>query len=210
MSPDLVSLAYSIGGVPNPHLLEAARKVARLLDHEPQVLTTFRMHLKHLPTDGLFTLDNLLQGEEILVQGGVAARDGVSIRLLGHRPSSVELLAAKFMEVSPPSWLGIATRNGDLNLSMIPPDEAKTLADLFGDPERRDAFLLALHRKFDDAFRRAMGETAELLVLASCKEQLSLLGAPTLAEQVLHASLISDQLGYDIRTPTVAGGHSTH
>ncbi|MEI6566948.1 MAG: DUF3883 domain-containing protein [Verrucomicrobiota bacterium] len=206
MTPEPIPLAYSIGSVPNPHQLEAARKVARLLDHEPQVLDTFRLHLKHLPTDGLFTIDNLLQGEEILVQGGIAARDRTSIRLLGHRPGSVELLAAKFMEMSPPTWLGIATRNGDLNLSMIPPDEAQTLANLFGDPERRDAFLLALHRKFDDAFRRAMGETAELLVLASCKELLSLLGAPTLAEKVLHASLISDQLGYDIRTPTVPGG----
>lgn len=206
MLADQISLAFSIGSVPNAHLLGAARKVARLLDLEPQLLTTFHMHLKHLPTDGVFTIENLLQGEELLVRSGAAARDTTSIKLLGYCPDSNELLVAKLLDVSPPAWLGIATRGGALNLSMIPQDEANTLADLFGDSERRDAFLLALHRKFDDSYRRVMGEAAELVVLASCKELLSLLGAPALAEQVLHASLISDQLGYDIRTPTVSGG----
>jgi len=67
---------------------------------------------------------------------------------------------------------------------MVPVQDAETLSDVLGDPDRRDALLMALGQMFDDRYRRELG----------------------LAAAVLHASLVSDRLGYDVRTPTLGDG----
>jgi len=191
--------------VPDRHLLRAALVAATCLDVEDQPLDLVRRSLAHLPTDGLFSLDHLHLGEEVLVHARVAIRRNDCIRLR-VRCSSVQELAHAFLEHSPPPWLGSATRHGRLDSAMVPEDDARTLEDIFGSPERRDQILLALARKFDADHRRELGLLGELAVVRNCRQQLIDAEHRELAERVLHASLVSDQLGYDVRTPIVAGG----
>ncbi len=116
------------------------------------------------------------------------------------------MLAALLLEQQPPPWLGAATRGGDLDGEMIPIEDAENLEVAVGDPAQRDALLLALGRKFDDASRRRLGEAGERVVVEACRTALIGADAGELALQVLQVSLLSDALGYDVRTPTTTGG----
>lgn len=194
------------GYVPTRHVFEAALRTARCLDHDDQPVELFRSTLAHLPTDGVYSLEHLLDGEEVLVRAGVAERRGSAIRLVQPSPRSVELLGARYLEQSPPAWLGAATRNTEVDYDMVPTKDADTLSDVLGDPDRRDALLMALGQVFDDTYRQELGRAGELAVIRACQTKLREIGAPELAEDVLHASLVSDRLGYDVRTPTVGGG----
>lgn len=192
--------------VPSPHILAVALKTARCLHVENQSLELFRGALVHLPSDGLYTLDNLLEAEELLVRACVAERDGTSIKLIAPIPPSIELLASRYLEHSPPAWLGAATKSGDIDYTMVPTEDARILADVLGDPDRRDCLLLAIGRKFDDRYRQQLGREGEEAVVVACRRHLQAAGASELADEVMQVSLISDQLGYDVRTPTLAGG----
>ena len=196
------------GYVPGRHILKAAMRVAGALEIRPQPLARFREALKHLPTDGLYAMNHLLDGEELLVLAGVATRTGSTIarheRWEGGQ-ISLELLASCYLERHPPPWLGAATREVEVDCSLIPADEATTLAGLYGDPDRRDAVLLALGQKFDAEGSQRLGEEGEAHVVEACKQRLECAGAPELARQVLQVSRRSDSLGYDVRTPTLEG-----
>lgn len=194
------------GFIPGEHLLRAAQRVFTCLEAAPQSLMDFRVRLKHLPTDGLFTAAQLLQGEEILVRSGLAFRTIGDIRLLAEDDLGTTELMARFLEVNPPPWLGVVTRDGEVDPTLIPMDDASALAGVFGDPDRRDDFLLSLGNKFAEGFLAGLGLEAELVVVEACRSALIDHGRPDLAVAVLHASKVSDQLGYDIRTPTLAGG----
>ncbi len=197
------------GYVPGRHALMAALRVAHSLDVRSQPLDVFHKTLAHLPSDGLFSLEDLLDGEEVLVRAGVALRSSGVIALCEQwQPGeqALDILATRYLERFPPSWLGAATRDGDVDDSFIPADDGATLNSLFDDPDRRDALLLALGTKFDDDYRKELGKAGELHVVEQCKHRLMRSGAPLLAEQVLHVSQVSDTVGYDVRSPTLSGG----
>lgn len=193
--------------VPSPHTLRAALRVARSLTASRQFVDRFRATLSHLPTDGLYSLQNLLDGEAVLVRAGVATRDENWIMLHEAVPHDIGLLATLLLDRHPPPWLGAATRGGALDEGMVPQEDAGHLEAAIGDRDQRDALLLALGRKYDDASLRRLGEAGELVVVGACREALTQAGAPDLAEQVLQVSLVSDALGYDVRTPTTDGAH---
>lgn len=191
--------------MPGAHLVDAALRVAASLSGEPQPLGTFRMALAHTPTDGLYTLEQLYTAEEILVRAGFASRDAETILLLEPVPDDADLLAARYLERAPPAWLGAATAQGTVDTQLVPDDDLEALSRLFG-PDRRDELLLALGRTFDDAYRSALGQQGEEAVVEACRTLLREAGASHLATAVCHVSRISDQLGYDVRTPTTSGG----
>jgi hypothetical protein len=202
-NPSSLSL---VGFVPRRHLFEAALITATCLSHDHQQVNHFRRALAHMPTDGVFSLDNLLAGEEILVRARVATRSTSHIRLTAPPASTAELLAVAYLINSPPSWLGAATRGDYVDYAFVPDDDAEALLGLVGDPDRRDELLLALGRTFDSRIRKELGLAAELVVVDSCREELRRLGHEDLALQVRHVSLVSDELGYDVRTPTASAG----
>ncbi len=209
MTADGPYVARLSGYVPGRHTFEAALRVAPALDVRPQSLEVFHGALTHLPSDGLFSLKHMLDGEELLVRAGLARRSDTEIALLQRwRPGeqTPDTLAAIYLARSPPAWLGAATRGGEVDPSFIPDEDAHTLDGLFDDPDRRDALLLALGQKFDDDYRKELGEAGELFVVQECRRRLMEAGAPGLAEQVLQVSRVSDLLGYDVRTPTLDGG----
>ena len=86
------------------------------------------------------------------------------------------------------------------------PEGARALAEeLILDPERREALLLALGRKHDDASRTALGLRGEEFVVTRARHELTELGRPDLASQVRRLSEFSDDLGYDIVAPRIEG-----
>jgi hypothetical protein len=85
-------------------------------------------------------------------------------------------------------------------------DEASAeLEVLIPDAARREELLRALARRFDDEQRRLIGAIGEELVVTALRAELNGLGYPDLARSVRHLSLESDQLGYDIAAPRIAG-----
>jgi hypothetical protein len=79
------------------------------------------------------------------------------------------------------------------------------VAELIPDAARREEALLALSARFDDSYRRMIGEIGEEAVLRFAREELEELGYPSLARAVRRVSLQSDQLGYDISAPRLSG-----
>ena len=84
--------------------------------------------------------------------------------------------------------------------------QADTLATALGvAAERREALLMALARRHDDARAAAIGAAGEELVVESAKEQLAVLGLSQLVPGVRRVSLVSDALGYDVVAPSLQG-----
>ncbi|MCW5892052.1 MAG: DUF3883 domain-containing protein [bacterium] len=54
-------------------------------------------------------------------------------------------------------------------------------------------------------FIKALGAAGEETVVAACRNDLCVRGAPDLAKDVERVSLISDRFGYDVRAPSIAG-----
>lgn len=92
--------------------------------------------------------------------------------------------------------------------TLPPPSEAvlsATLKELVDDPARREEMLVALGRRFDDAYQRLIGEIGEELVVAAARAELLELGYPELVRTVRRISLDTDQAGYDITAPRIIG-----
>jgi hypothetical protein len=68
-----------------------------------------------------------------------------------------------------------------------------------------DAALLALGRRFDAEAAATLGRLGELAVAQECRATLVRLGHPERALDVVHVAAISDQLGYDVFSPTIDG-----
>lgn len=206
MPPEPGGHALPAGFVPGRHQLAAACLVLRCLGPAPQALDGFRAQMVNLPTDGLFSAEQLRVGEEILVSCGVAYRSDGAIRLTGEAGMAPDEVLTRYLEANPPAWLGGATAEGEISEWMIPQDDLAILDGVIGDLDRRDAILLAMGRRMEDRLLAALGREAEELVVRECRLALAARGRADLAERVLHASLVSDLLGYDVRTPRLGGG----
>ncbi len=85
------------------------------------------------------------------------------------------------------------------------PSAAARLAELVPDAARREQLLLALAYRFDNTRQLLIGEIGEELIIHELRHELRALGRDDLALEVRRVSLLSDQLGYDICAPRVAG-----
>jgi len=106
---------------------------------------------------------------------------------------AVELLLARALKIVSPVWL---VQNAD-----PPLDVKRVIEDLISDPDKREAFLLAIAGRYDPAVFAAKGARGEEVVAALARQELSALGHPDLASQVQRVSLVSDMLGYDVVAP---------
>lgn len=198
--------------VPTLHQLKAALIVAGRLETEPAPVAHVRNGYPRTPTDGVFSPEDLRVGEDILVAADWASREGAQIRLvvdglaLGADPAQeAKRLLTSYLAQHPPDWIGLVFRDESLDMEFIPHQALDALSATITDADEREAILLRLGGQFDDTYRRQLGLAGEQAVVRRCKELLTLHGRPDLAEQVLHVSLISDALGYDVRTPTLTG-----
>ena len=193
------------GHFPSLHQLRAAVLVARLIPASGRIgAETARAAYVHQPTDGIFTVDDLIAGERILLAARLIHRDGDALELI--RPLDhleVEELLAAYLASQRPLWLEAAAAEGELAAELIPPEAGRTLEGALPDPEAREALLIALARRFSDEEAKRIGDVAELAVVAELRTQLRDLGRDDLAARVRRVSELSDQLGYDVTAPRV-------
>ena len=155
----------------------------------------------HKATGGLFAPPDLQRGQRLLVNCElVEERDGTLYPKL-----ELQMILAGALDEAVTAIYGRAVAHQESALSWSSQDAAAELAGLVPDAKRREELLLALGRRFDDADRRLIGAIGEEVVVAALRAELDSLGYPELARSVRHLSLQSDQLGYDIAAPRIAG-----
>lgn len=142
-------------------------------------------------------LDDIAQG--MLGLGLAFVRDQVtlagSLEGLSDRADTPTLkaIARLLFKAGPPSWIWFAVRDGKIAWEYVPSRDLEALAWIEPELEQMllDAHLgMVVHE--DDGFLKAMGEAAELVVLAALRYA---------GENPTQVSRLSDTYGYDIECP---------
>ncbi len=188
-------------GLPTGHAVRAAIHVAATIDERgSRVVDTYESYW-HKATGGVFAPPDLTLGQRLLIDCGlVEEREGT----LYPQPALQQILLGTLDDALVAVYAH-AVESRDHEVAWAEAAAEAELAALIPDPVRREELLLALGRRFDDAQRRLIGEIGEELVVAALRADLEGLGYPDLARAVRHLSLESDQLGYDISAPGIAG-----
>lgn len=176
------------------HLLRAALHVASVLGHGSSPVIVAHESYWRRATGGVFSPADLRVGEDLLVAAGFVLREPDQLTVLPHLSELVDGDVDNAIEAIASAILG--QHAGDTSVAAV-------VANLIDDPERREALLLALGRRFDDEFARQLGALGEEIVVAYARAELHSLGHADLARLVRRVSLISDQLGYDVTAPRV-------
>jgi hypothetical protein len=161
------------------------------------------------PTDGLFDSRDLRVGEAALMAAGFLVLEEESLAIANGLSDAVGMpdddLAVVILERlligQRPLWVSAALIRNRVESEMIPDAVGIALGAALPDPKRREEFLLALGRRFDETERRRVGELAEACVVRACRSELQTLNRGDLASRVRQVSLVSDQLGYDLVAP---------
>jgi len=202
------------GHVPTAHMLGAAMRAAGTLDAAGTPINVVRDSYLRLPTGGVYCFEDLIVGEQLLIQSGLVRHaDNVlfpsqqlqCILSLREEDAS-EVLLSVVLSAHPPLWSYGAIREDGVFSELIPDADRDALEEIIPDPDLREGLLLALGRRYDPDTNIELGEAGEELVVAECRAELEAAGRKDLAERVQRVSLISDQLGYDVVAPTPAGG----
>lgn len=180
--------------IPSRHLVACAVHAAAMLDRPSSSTMNARESYWHRAAGGTYSPSDLQLGERLLVDLGFVIDEEGRLRptaqlealLDGTLDDAAAALGMRALELG-------ATRD-DMRLLEIVPD-----------PGRREELLVALGRRFDDALRRTYGAIGEELVVAYARSELDGLGYPELARAVRHVSLETDQAGYDVSAPRLAG-----
>jgi hypothetical protein len=77
--------------------------------------------------------------------------------------------------------------------------------ELIPNPERREALLVSLGRKYDEEARAELGLRGEEFIVELARGELVALGRSDLAAHVTRLSAFSDDLGYDVVAPRIEG-----
>lgn len=204
----------SLTDFPGPHQLRAAASVlTQLSAREPTTLSSARLAYSHFASEGVFSPQDLVLGEQILLVAGLVLQSASGLLAATHwsdaaRTASDEVclgILASYLGAIRPVWLAAATRGGEIADELVPEAARDSLRHLLADPERREAFLLNAARVHDDQHQSAIGDVAEEYVVDNARKELRII-SPNLSDGVVRVSLISDQLGYDVVAPNVLGG----
>lgn len=188
-------------GLPTAHAVQAALHVAATLDSRGSRIVDAHESYWHKATGGLFAPPDLQRGQRLLVDCDlVEERDGILYPKL-----ELHTILAGALDEAVTAIYGRAVAHRDSALSWSSEEAAAELSGLIPDARRREELLVALGRRFDDADRRLIGAIGEEVVVAALRAELDSLGYPELARSVRHLSLQSDQLGYDVAAPRIAG-----
>ena len=194
--------------------LFAASWVLRVIGESRELEATVRSSWVNLPIGGRTDLDELglalasLKEIKLVEEdsGYLSASPKAVFASRAEGIDGVRLLYFVILEAAIPLWVLSVTGYGEVVHDELIPDYEKTiLLELYDAREAREAFLLALARKFDSKSRARMGLEGELYVMELCERELGDAGRMDLIPRIRHVSKISDQLGYDIVAPYSSG-----
>ena len=154
----------------------------------------------HSATGGSFPPPDLRLGERLLVDLGLVQEVGeqlipqlhLTLLLDGDLEDAVADILSQVLTVSDPRSLDQEALEHSLAREVM-------------DAERREQLLALAANRFDDSMMRLVGDLGERLVVERLRSELADLGYPDLSREVRQVSLLSDQLGYDVVGPRVAG-----
>lgn len=197
-------------GIPPAHIVRASLRVGSLIDEQGSPVSSARGAYTLYASDGLFPPEDLRLGEQLLVDCELL---GVSPGHLHQSELLTQLLALDESEA-----VAIIMERAAAAAAVLlpgPPDSAwkadivqeagRVLDELSVDPDRREALLVALARKYDDRWRVAIGARGEECVADAARAELVDLGRPDLAIQVRRFGGLADSLGYDVVAPRLGG-----
>jgi hypothetical protein len=190
------------GGVrlPSLHIARAALHVAAIVDRGGSQAADAEESYWHHATGGTFAPVDLDRGERLLLDVGLLVECDRELRPTSQLAHLLEGSAADAIEALTQRVLARSTP-GEIQVPRV----AEQLVQLVPDAVRREQLLLALAQRFDDTRQRLIGEIGEELVMNALRGELRAMGRLDLAREVRQVSLRSDQLGYDISAPRVAG-----
>ena len=190
------------GGLPSLHTIRAAMYAGRLIDTPGAAPASVELAYVLYPSDGLYPPRDMRLGLSLLLHCGLVVQTGDRLE---RTAALSELLAVPESDA-----LGSILSLVVIASGADAPDDvmlgAEALAAALGmDPDRREALLMALAQRHDDATLTALGAAGEELVVVRAAEQLAAVGLSELIPGVSRVSLVSDALGYDVVAPRLGG-----
>lgn len=132
----------------------------------------------------------LLDLKLVAVEGDVILAD--SLEGLSERAdvSTLRAIAHILLKAAPPTWLWSAVHEGEIATEYVPASDLQNLAWLgTGLDELLLDVYASLVKPNNERFLKAMGDAAELVVMAALRK---------MGNHPLHVALLSDSYGYDI------------
>ncbi len=199
--------------LPTTHSVNAALLVCQILGSRRLTQPERRTAYGTIPLGGIYRHQDLEDAERWLLEAGFAAHVGAYLVLqesVAHLATAdpataSRLLLLGLLDSQRPSWMRL-TQDSELAWEMVPISDMRSIEGVFPDPATREAALLHLARKFDDELNREIGAMGEQAVLQACEQTLVASGRADLVADVVQVSAVSDELGYDIVSPNLAGG----
>jgi hypothetical protein len=159
------------------------------------------------PSDALYPPEDLRLGERILLDCGLLLKKD------GHLYPTSELEALVGLEEDEATSVVferaiLATSPDILDFGtdgQLTGDAVALIEELVSSPDRREALLVMLGRKYNDTLQAALGLRGEEYVVIRAREELTELGRSDLAKSVRRLSEFADDLGYDITAPRLDG-----
>lgn len=200
--------------LPSNWQIRAGLRAASAISRDGAAIQDVERSLPRLPTDGLYRHDDLSRGLDVLVQAGLLRCENDRliptmelVELHGmDEPVAVEAAISCYLTRHPPLWIHTAVGAGAVRHELIPDTEHDILSGLINDPDRREAFLLAVASKVNAEEDAALGGRGEDFVAEQCRQHLKEAQRPQLADRVRRVSLVTDALGYDVTSPTKVSG----
>jgi hypothetical protein len=202
-----------VATTPTVYQLRAALLAGRLVPESGCSVDSLRNSYPSVATGGMFRPDDLQAGESLLEKTELLRRSGQWVERTAPcayvcalpDDVAVEVMLQLVLVADPPLWLFSAVVDDDVHWEQIPTQDALALGRALANAERREALLLQLGRRVHEDRNRALGLEGELWVEAACRQRLLEQGREDLAREVFRVSALSDQLGYDISSPDIAG-----
>lgn len=187
-------------------------RVINLVDAAGETTETLHSAYINDPNDGLYGALELDRGRAVLERAGLLRKQEGQLsvsdaaRTIARLPveDAVMTVVETLLLRERPGWV-VAAGCGEARWEYVPEGVDTRLTDICPDPQRREAFLMALANKVDAEAMREVGNEGERYVAGACRDYLMRRGRPDLAERVAIVSEVSDQLGYDVVTPDLSG-----
>lgn len=197
---------------PTAHQLQAAARVLCMIGENPVIHVDLQASYSSVATGLILSSHDLQHAEKWLLSHHWLSLSPPFIQLapkarglsVDTETSAKDLLRKLLMD-SLPLWLRMAVIDGRVRQELIPERVIETLSRVFPAREEREALLIAAGLRFDADLLRRIGDVGEDAVMKQCQSFLVQHDHPELARLVRRVSLLSDQLGYDIVSPNLAG-----
>ena len=157
--------------IPTAHVLRAGLHVAGVIDSFGSSVSRARITYVHYASGGIYPPEDLIKGEQVLIDCGLIR---VEEGMLRPSPELHDFVAAPESDATIAMLFKMVTSlpANPFRGSQSPSEALQILEKIIADPERREAFLIAIGKHFDDGVRVKLGEQGEERVVEALRSEL--------------------------------------